>query len=270
MYRWQGGGGQSGSEISYLFLRVVNITSVLLKKLPYGPLGHLPSDEKEPKNENRLLEFSQIPRFSYLANLLELHKCKSPEPQIIWYATIFGSPRQAWRWWTMGVVVHCSGGGKAGQGKMEAAWLDQLPQAPRPSFHTDPVQCCHCSTALLEGLFGRGMSERWLLETTFWRLHSYISQVIQVQWVHSGVKYSREQTEPSSTVFHSWEHTSRKVLPTPSYNVYLTWNKQHVIVHWCMVESLTGTLLTFVGGDGASDHASDFHPFHQFSKGICT
>ena len=151
----------------------------------------------------------------------------------------------------MGVVVHCSGGGKAGQGKMEAAWLDQLPRAPRPSFHTDPVQCCHCSTALLEGLFGRGMSERWLLETTFWRLHSWISQVIQVQWVHSGVKYSREQTEPSSTVFHSWEHFSRKVLPTPSNNVYLTWNKQHV--HWCMVESLTGTLLTFVGGVGASD-----------------
>ena len=37
-------GGQSGSEISYLFLRVVNIASVLLKKLPYGPLCHLPTE----------------------------------------------------------------------------------------------------------------------------------------------------------------------------------------------------------------------------------
>ena len=42
-------GGQSGSEISYLFLRVVNIASVLLKKLPYGPLSHLPAYEKDWK-----------------------------------------------------------------------------------------------------------------------------------------------------------------------------------------------------------------------------
>ena len=47
-------GGQSGSEISYLFLRVVNIGSVLVKKLPYGPFCHFIAryDEKEPNIEN--------------------------------------------------------------------------------------------------------------------------------------------------------------------------------------------------------------------------
>ena len=49
----------------------------------------------------------------------------------------------------MGVAVHCSsGGGKAGQGKMEAAWLDQFASGFRPSFHTvDPVHWLQHATA---------------------------------------------------------------------------------------------------------------------------
>ena len=77
----------SRSEISYLFLRVVNIASVLLKKLPYGPLCHLPTDEKEPKTETE--NWICLDIFFSQMQFLRL-----PETHIVWNSTIFGSSRQ--------------------------------------------------------------------------------------------------------------------------------------------------------------------------------
>ena len=138
-------GGQSGSEISYLFLRVVNITSVLLKKLPYGPLCHLPT---EPMRKNPTLKTGNW-------NFRTIMFCKMQfvilQSDTISTNVMSKSPKKNWNFW-MQLFWGCmevmnngavQWGGRTGKNGSCMTW--SVASGSRPSFHTDPVHLPQCT-----------------------------------------------------------------------------------------------------------------------------